>query len=84
MLKRFLCRRHAVAAAIVLGAASRRYGQAANPTPFEVASIRPNSDNGTQRFSLFPQFTARNATLKDLFLLAYDVKGFQVTGGLAG
>jgi uncharacterized protein (TIGR03435 family) len=81
MLKQFLFRRQAVAAAIILGAAGRLCGQAANPSAFEVASIRPNSDNGPQRFNLFPQFTARNATLKDLFLLAYDVKGFQVTGG---
>jgi uncharacterized protein (TIGR03435 family) len=81
MLKGFLWRRQAVAAAIILFAAGGLRGQAANPTPFEVASIRPNSDNGPQRFSLFPQFTARNATLSDLFLLAYDVKGFQVTGG---
>jgi uncharacterized protein (TIGR03435 family) len=81
MLKRFLWSRQAIAAAVTLGAASRLCGQAANPTAFEVASIRPNLDNGPQRFSLFPQFTARNATLKDLFLLAYDVKDFQVTGG---
>jgi uncharacterized protein (TIGR03435 family) len=55
---------------------------AATPA-FEVASVRPNRNSGPERFSLFPEFTAQNATLKDLLALAYDVKGFQVSGGPA-
>jgi hypothetical protein len=50
-------------------------------TAFEVATIRPNINGGPQCFSLFPEFMARNATLKDLVTPAYDVKPFQVFGG---
>ena len=78
MLKRLLWDRHAVAAALIFCAASKLCAQAVNAPVFEVASIRPASENGPQRINLFPQFTAQNVTLKDLFLLAYEVKDFQV------
>ena len=55
------------------------HGQDTNPSAFEVAAIRRNLENGPQRLDLFPQFTAQNATLKALFLLAYEVKEFQVS-----
>ena len=55
------------------------HGQDTDPSAFEVASIRRNLENGPQRLDLFPQFTAQNATLKALFLLAYEVKEFQVS-----
>ena len=50
---------------------------------FEVASIRPDTSSSPQRFSLFPEFSTQNATLKDLITLAWDLKGFQVSGGLS-
>jgi uncharacterized protein (TIGR03435 family) len=71
------------AVALIFGAVSRSHGQDSTAGGFEVASIRPagpNSVNGPQRLNLFPQFTAQNVTLKDLFLLAYDIKKFQVSG----
>jgi len=69
--------------AVIFCIAGGLYGQETSPPGFEVAAIRPNSDNGPQRLNLFPQFTAHNVTLKDLFLLAYDVRGFQISGGPA-
>jgi uncharacterized protein (TIGR03435 family) len=66
--------------ALILCAVNRSPGQDAIPA-FEVATIRPNVSGGPQRFNLFPEFTAQNATLKDLLTLAYDVKPFQVSGG---
>jgi uncharacterized protein (TIGR03435 family) len=74
------------AAAVIFCAWSGSPCQDSTAPTFEVASIRPvrpNSANGPQRLNLFPQFVAQNVTLKDLFLLAYDVKEFQVSGGPA-
>jgi uncharacterized protein (TIGR03435 family) len=80
-MKTVLRYREAFGFAVIFCVAAGLRGQDANPTGFEVASIRLNSDNGPQRLDLFPQFRAQNVTLKDLFLLAYDVKAFQVSGG---
>lgn len=82
-MKRALRYRQAFGIAVIFCGSAGLRGQDANPPGFEVASIRPDSDNGPQRFSLFPQFAAQNVTPKDLFLLAYDVKPFQVSGGPA-
>jgi uncharacterized protein (TIGR03435 family) len=70
-------------ASLILYGAAQMLGQDGVAPGFEVASIRPNTSSGPQRFSLFPEFTAQNATLKDLLTLAYDVRGFQVSGGPA-
>lgn len=71
------------AAAFILCTTGRSPGQDAATPAFEVTSVRPNRNSEPERFSLFPKFTAQNATLKDLLTLAYDVKGFQVSGGPA-
>jgi uncharacterized protein (TIGR03435 family) len=86
LLQRVILSRPICAAALIFCDMSRGPGQDFTVPAFEVASIRrvrPNSDNRPQRFNLFPQFTAQNSTLKDLFLLAYDVQDFQVSGGPA-
>ena len=76
-------RRVTFAVGLIFYAASRMLGQDDGAPAFEVASIRPDTSGSPQRFSLFPEFTAQNATLKDLLTLAYDVKGFQLSGGPA-
>jgi uncharacterized protein (TIGR03435 family) len=55
------------------------------PAKFGVASIKPSSpDSGTET-RRYPggRFTASDVTLKTLIQRAWDVKSFQVTGGLA-
>lgn len=52
---------------------------------FEVAAIKPShsiSHNGGSRWTP-DSFTATNMRLKDLIQVAYNVKGFQVSGGPA-
>jgi uncharacterized protein (TIGR03435 family) len=83
LLQGVILSRPIFAAALICCAVTGSRGEDSNVAAFEVASIRPvraNSDNGPQRVNLFPQFTAQNATLKDLLLLAYDVRNFQVAG----
>jgi uncharacterized protein (TIGR03435 family) len=49
---------------------------------FEVASIKPDvSPSPGPRYSFFPGFKAESATLKDLLMLAYDVRELQISGG---
>ncbi len=49
---------------------------------FAVASIKPEvSGQPGPRYQFFPGFKAENTTLKDLLMLAYDVKDFQISGG---
>lgn len=84
LLRRLIMIRPILAAASILGVPSGSPGQDSTVPAFEVASIRAvssNSKSGPQRINLFPQFTAQDVTLKDLFLLAYDVRDFQVSGG---
>jgi len=54
-----------------------------DPQPaFEVASIKPDVGGGPgPQFFMFPGFTVRRATLKDLVLMAYGVRDFQLSGG---
>ena len=50
---------------------------------FEVASVKPNvsvTENSGENTAA-GRFTATNDTLKQLLQLAFDVKGFQITGG---
>jgi uncharacterized protein (TIGR03435 family) len=49
---------------------------------FEVASIKPDvGASPGSRYSFYPGFKAESATLKDLLMLAYDVREFQISGG---
>jgi uncharacterized protein (TIGR03435 family) len=51
--------------------------------PFEVTSIRPNH-SGEERTAVYFQagrFVAENASLKMVIAYAYNVKGFQISGG---
>lgn len=80
MTRRVLRSHPVFAAALMFCAVCRSPGQDAAAPAFEVASIRPNTSGSPQRFSLFPEFTAQNVTLMQLFTLAYDLKSFQVSG----
>jgi uncharacterized protein (TIGR03435 family) len=52
---------------------------------FEVASVKPNksSDPGVMELDILPSgvFTARNVPLRQLILLAYGIRGTQLSGG---
>jgi uncharacterized protein (TIGR03435 family) len=64
-------------------AVSLRAAQQEAQPAFDVASIKrtsPGIDPGP-RYGLGPRTHVESATLKDLVLLAYDVKDFQVSGG---
>jgi uncharacterized protein (TIGR03435 family) len=53
-------------------------------TEFEAASVKPTPPESTdQRIEVQPggRFRATNITLKGLLRMAYDVKGFQISGG---
>jgi uncharacterized protein (TIGR03435 family) len=59
-------------------------GFAQTPISFEVASIRPSKSADTRPFITFDpggRFTARNASVKRLMGLAYELKSFQISGG---
>ena len=71
---------------LLILAACMAPGQSAAPLAFEVATIKPsNPAADNTRIGLSPGglFTATNATLKDLIRLAYDVRDFQISGGLS-
>jgi hypothetical protein len=52
---------------------------------FDVASIKPTAGGPPLMGESSPgTFVARNAPLRALIRLAYDVRGFQVIGGPAG
>jgi len=62
-------------------------GSAQTPAPrpeFEVASVKPNT-SGNNLINIRPpaggRFTATNARLKMLIGIAYNVKGFEISGG---
>ncbi|HYL36544.1 MAG TPA: TIGR03435 family protein [Bryobacteraceae bacterium] len=55
---------------------------AAAPKRFDVASIKPNSDNDNRFMLRYPTggtFRATGVTLKTLLMQAYDVQAFQVS-----
>jgi uncharacterized protein (TIGR03435 family) len=59
-------------------------GLACSQTVFEAASVKPTPPEGEdQRIEFQPggRFRATNITLKGLLRVAYDVKGFQISGG---
>ena len=77
----------ALAAHLIVGmmdARSIHAQSSATPTPkFEVASVKP-SDPSSRGISLSgdpSRFTMRNATIRFLISLAYNVKDFQIPGG---
>src|SRR5260370_19034222 len=51
---------------------------------FETVSIKPCAPGGTS-FSIsgLPKLTAKNASLRDLIRVAYQVRDFQISGGPA-
>jgi bla regulator protein blaR1 len=57
----------------------------AGSAAFEVASVKPNksSDPRVMELDILPSgvFTARNVPLRQLILLAYDIRGTQLSGG---
>jgi len=59
--------------------------ESAGPKPsFEVASIKPNHSAGSfisMRMAPGGRFTANNITAKQLIENAYDIRGFQISGG---
>jgi uncharacterized protein (TIGR03435 family) len=59
-------------------------GRAESPATFEVASIKPSAPGGHGvQIQTTPggRFVTKNVNLKFLIQFAYDVKGFQITGG---
>jgi uncharacterized protein (TIGR03435 family) len=59
-------------------------GLAYSQTEFEAASVKPTPPESTdQRIEVQPggRFRATNITLKGLLRMAYDVTGFQISGG---
>lgn len=58
--------------------------QAAHPTAFEVASLKPSAPAATHMTSISPyggsQFTARNVTLELLICMAFEVQDSQISG----
>lgn len=61
-------------------------GQPAIPTPtFDAASVKPSDPaaRGSGIFGSQGEFTAKKRTLNDLIMFAYDIRGFQRTGGPA-
>lgn len=77
----------ALAASIVVGMMNapsiRAQSSRAAPPKFEVASVKPSSPN-SRGISLSgdpSRFTIRNATIRFLISLAYNVKDFQIPGG---
>jgi len=75
----------AVAAQTVIGvvqAPLRAESQAAQEMSFEVISLRPAAPNNRMQFNSSPgRFMARSANVKNLVVLAYDVREFQISGG---
>src|SRR5258708_6136320 len=51
---------------------------------FETVSIKPSAPGGTS-FSIsgLPKLTAKNASLRDLIRVAYQIRDFQISGGPA-
>jgi uncharacterized protein (TIGR03435 family) len=75
--------RFAVGVLLLALCASVLSAQSAGPT-FEVASVKPNkTGEQNSRLGMSPngRFMATNVTLKQLITNAYNLRGFQVTGG---
>jgi uncharacterized protein (TIGR03435 family) len=72
-------------AILVLMATLAGYGQAGSePARYEVASIRPNTDNDFHvAFRIQPDgsLAATGITLKRLLMTAYNMQGFRIIGG---
>jgi uncharacterized protein (TIGR03435 family) len=72
---------------LLLGVASTYcyvFGQAPQPSRFDVVSIKPSAmlnTNKTFRFTRDGGFRAGNYSLKDLIRLGWDVRAFQIVGG---
>jgi len=63
------------------------FGQSIEPPKYEVASIKPNTDNGFRfAFRIEPRgsLAATGITLKRLLMTAYNVQGFRIVGVLIG
>lgn len=73
-----------IVASLVVLTGGGLLGQTAAPLTFEVASIKPSSEDG-RRISIQIQpgggLRATGATLKTLLTIAYDVRDFQISGG---
>lgn len=70
--------------AVMLGVASRSAAQSGAPPTFEVASVKRSTPNALGVRIPPPvagRFTAQNASLRDLIVIAYGLFTFQVEGG---
>ena len=80
----------AIAAPITFGLVNAPQSDAASEAPttpkpsFEVASIKPSKSSGqfiSMRMAPGGRFSANNITAKQLIENAYDIQGFQISGG---